>query len=115
MSAEDSVSPEQFGFMRSSTEDTFGRPEMKSKLFDVSTNLHSRQAEMKPSVVEGYKSPSWARKNGSKAPPEIVKHGGEHIIMNGHHRIAAARAQGKKRIKVLYGETGGEVITQHGS
>lgn len=104
MAAIHSVSTSQFGYLPVTNDSGFQRPEFQKKVFDLSTDLHTNQAQMEPAVVDHYKQHGWSYMN-RVAPVEIVKHNGEHIVTNGHHRIAAARALGKKKMTVNYGES----------
>ena len=104
MTTSDSISTSQFGFLPVTNDSGFRRPDFKLKMFDLSTDLHTNQPSMSPSMVSHYRRNGFSVEN-RLAPVEIVKHHGEHIVTNGHHRIAAARQLGKKRMKVLYGES----------
>lgn len=102
VAASDHVSTEQFGFLPASSSD-FRRPEFKPKVFDLSTQLHTNQQEMSPSMVGFYKREGYSVMN-RLAPVEVIKYHGEHIVTNGHHRIAAARQMGKKKMTVNYAD-----------
>jgi hypothetical protein len=107
MTASDHLTPEQFGFITHDTidKDPFPWPIEReggwsSKMLSVSTPLHTRQGHLDPAVVERYKT--GAGSGGRKDPPEVVRYQGEHLMLNGHHRMAAARLKGQKRLKVNF-------------
>ena len=105
MAAHESVSPDQFGFITHDEplgHDSFPWPIEReegwsSKMLDLSTPLHTRQGHIDPALVEKYSS---GAKSLDRSPPEVVRHQGNHLVLNGHHRIAAARQRGQSRIKV---------------
>lgn len=107
MTAGESVSPKQFGFITHDEDlghDGFPWPIEReegwhSKMLDLSTPLHTRQGHIDPALVEKYKG---GAKSADQSPPEVVHYQGQHLVLNGHHRIAGARQKGQGRLKVNF-------------
>ena len=112
MAAEESVSPAQFGFITHDEDlghDGFPWPIEReegwhSKMLDLSTPLHTRQGHIDPSLVEKYRASG--KGPGKHEAPEVVHYQGQHLVLNGHHRIAAAKQNGQRRLKVNFKEIG---------
>ena len=78
-----------------SEEDLFGAPPLRAN------------QQTYPEAVDYYtKNPRGSYTNYSVMDnPTVIKHKGEHVVLSGHHRIAAAKRRGQKTMKVDYGES----------
>lgn len=102
MAAKDSLHPEQFGLLPPSSDvDTaFYEDEVHPYKAQISPlGIRATQEHMDASRVQHYV------KNGWRHPPLVLAHHDELHVMDGHHRIAAAIKQGKKKITMRVQET----------
>jgi hypothetical protein len=105
MSAGDYVSADQFGFttpaqyVGSDVDDDNWR----TKRVRIDRPLRAGQPKVSPKIVDEYAA---ARSNRDSTGhlPQVVKRKGEHVVFEGHHRIAAARKRGQKSMTVDYQE-----------
>lgn len=104
MTAEEHLSPTQFGFKEASYDDwdaallTADR-HLGRKPLNLSTDLHTAQDAIDPAAVRGY-----AAQGRIRGDHEIAVHhfGGKIYVGDGHHRIAAALQKGQKTITATH-------------
>jgi hypothetical protein len=108
MSAYDHISPEQFGFNTMDHDEwhdivmgDHGDPTQRR--IPVDSEIHTGQKGIVPIRVQEYQE-SRGQKSfmGSMQPVEVVEHQGRLVMGEGHHRLAAARENGQKTIRVHY-------------
>jgi hypothetical protein len=115
VTASDQVSSAQFGFLKASEHETPWSPHSvsytqdqikasaKPKMMDLSKPLHTRQVHMSNAAVSDYAAhPKKMSRANQLDPPLVVHMGGEDVVHGGHHRIAANKARGKSKMKVMY-------------
>lgn len=120
MSADNHLSPNQFGFPKVKKREWLDALDAGdngayegTNAFDgykrvpTSTVSHTAQPRLYPEGVEKYKSnPRIGGVQAFEGPINLVKHQGKVYQGEGHHRMAAARARGQKTIKVWWTDTG---------
>lgn len=115
MSAEEHLSPGQFGFVHHDLFDD-DHSQLSSAMHDLhneggrpgrinpSAELHSIQSSMYQDQVDFYRKNPQERAVTSRiaTPVEIYHIGGKRFVGEGHHRIAAARADGAKSVRAVH-------------
>lgn len=101
----DALSPDQFGLPYSSAReqevgDSLDYEALKPKKISVSGEFRPSQNYLDQETVSKYAE----RMPRQSDRPKVVMHNGEKVIWTGHHRIAAARKRGQKKMTVDYGE-----------
>lgn len=112
MTADEHLSPDQFGFTIGSPHDwdsagqQYGKNSRSGRL-RLDTELHTGQRSIWPSRVQEYVThPGKASDTGRYSPIEIYHHNGQVWAGEGHHRLVAAKIRGNKTIRVTFhGET----------
>lgn len=104
----DNLSPVQFGFaphrekIAQDVDSKMRRTDFKPKRIRVDQGtFRATQTKMSRSTVEHYAGAK-VMKDRYGGRPEVIKRGDEHVVWNGHHRIAAARRKGQKTMTVDY-------------
>lgn len=111
MSAEH-LNPKQFGFQPYDHEaaqsaksvvegGSFGAQE---RHLDLSEPLHPTEPQIWPGQVEKYRAHGWATTDENEGRPWVLRHQDRLFVMQGHHRIAAAKQRGEKTILADYEE-----------
>lgn len=104
MSADENLSPSQFGFKQASYDDwdqalLSSRTHLGRKPLRLNQDLHTAQDAIDPDAVREY-----AAQPRIRADHEIAVHhyGGKVFVGDGHHRIAAALSRGQKTITATH-------------
>jgi hypothetical protein len=111
--SQDALSPEQFGFLpvhpweeQEKISESLNRQEWPQKMISLSHPPLRANHPIHPEAVDYYvKKPRGNFTGDPDRNPTVIKHKGEHVILSGHHRIAAALRRGQKKMKVDYGES----------
>jgi hypothetical protein len=104
MSADEHLSPTQFGFKQASYDDwdqalLSSRTHLGRKPVHLSADLHTAQDAIDPEAVRSY-----AAMGRIAGDHDISIHhmDGKMYVADGHHRIAAARQRGQKTITATH-------------
>lgn len=109
----EALNPEQFGFLpvhpweeQEKIGESLGRQTWPQKKISLQDPPLRANHPIYPDPVDYYtKHPRGNFTGNPDRNPTVIKHKGEHVILSGHHRIAAAKRRGQKTMKVDYGET----------